>query len=561
MPTHRFPREPQQSPGEIERVLRARRFQWFILGALGVAPYACGGRTGVEDTGISGGEQPVSGGGTAGSSPVAGGGVGGYPTGTGGAGGYAGDWAGAGTGAYPTYGGAGGAPHPTPGPLACENATAVGGGWERCGNGTLHRAQVGVCESNVPRPGLVRTPAGYETAIDAGVILPCREDADCTDDAYGHCEWGQSDFYGTYCEYGCVQDSDCSDGLICVCGQGPVGRCAPATCETDADCGGQGLCADYTMDPGCGGMAFACTTPSDECAVDFDCPSFEMCTLFSGSQHRVCSGAVCVIGRPFLIDGRERLATARERGDWCAELEEASASIDDPELRAAVSRGWIEQGLMEHASVAAFARFSLQLLSLGAPPDLITRAADAMQDEIRHARACFALARRHTGEDVGPGPLSVDGALDCFDLTNVVLDTIAEGCIGETVAALEAAEALSHCEDPAAREVLRRISVEEGRHAELAWQFVSWALETGPESLKERVRGAFIEALAGARREPVHMTPRDRDLLRHGLVSEGLRGPLRAGVLAEVVGPCAKALLEGEGMRPVREAREALAVA
>ena len=43
--------------------------------------------------------------------------------------------------------------------------------------------------------------------------------------------------------------------------------------------------------------------------------------------------------------------------------------------------------------------------------------------------------------------------------------------------ALEAAEALSHCEDSAAREVLQRISVEEGRHAELARQFVSWALE------------------------------------------------------------------------------------
>jgi len=561
MPTQRF--LPQQSPGEIERVLRARRFQWFILGALGVVPYACGGRTGVEDTGISGGEQPVRGGGSGGTL-VSGGGVGGSYTGTGGAGayggrpsygtggagGYAGDWGGAGTGAQP----------PTDA-TACENETAIGGGWMRCGNGMMHRARVGVCESNVPRPDVQLTPGGYEFAIDAGEVLTCREDADCIDNAYGHCEWSNGEFYGTYCEYGCVRDSDCGDGLICLCDGGPVGRCAAATCQSDADCLGQGLCADYITDPGCGGTAFACTGPSDECAVDSDCPSFEMCTRFSGENHRVCSGAVCVIGRPFLIDGRERLAPASERSDWYTELAELSTSVDAPELRAAVARGWVEQGLMEHASVAAFARFSLQLMSLGAPPDLITRAAEAMQDEIRHARACFALARRHTGQDVGPGPLRVDGALDSFDLTSIVLDTIAEGCIGETVAALEAAEALSHCEDAAAREVLQRISVEEGRHAELAWQFVSWALETGPESLKERVRGAFVEALAGARREPVHMTPRDRELLRHGLVSEALREPLRAGVLAEVVGPCAKALLEGVGMRPAREAREALAVA
>ena len=538
---------------DVERTLRARRFQWLILGALGVAPYGCGGRTTVEDADIPGGDPPAQGGSAAGASPGASGAAGAVGfAGDSGAGGRAGDGYGTG-GADTGYG-----PVPT---TVCQNDTTLDGGWLRCDSGMLHRASAGQCDSILPRPEPTVIPPYAQ--VGEGTSLVCHADADCTEAPYGHCEAG---LYvpGTYCAYGCVQDSDCADGQVCLCGNGPVGACHAASCRVDSDCPGQSLCASYIGDNGCGWDQFACQSVQDECAVAADCPVTQGCVLDTSLsvQRRVCIDVACPVpGRPFLIEGRQRLASTCDRGDWCAQLEELSASLADAELSAAVGHGWIEQGLMEHASVAAFARFSLQLLSLGAPPDLVTRAAEAMQDEIRHARACFELARRHTGEQMGPGPLDVNGALDGLDLTNIVLDTIAEGCIGETVAALEAAEALSHCEDMAARAVLRRISVEEGRHAELAWQFVSWALQTGPHSLKERVRSAFSEALAGARREPVRMTQRDRDLLRHGLVSESLRAPLRASVLAEVVGPCAKALLEGVGTRPVRDGREALAVA
>jgi hypothetical protein len=202
---------------------------------------------------------------------------------------------------------------------------------------------------------------------------------------------------------------------------------------------------------------------------------------------------------------------------------------------------------MEHASVAAFARFSLQLLSLGAPAELVSGAASAMQDEIRHARACFELARRHSDEDVGPGPLRIEGALEEMDLCAIVLGTVREGCIGETVAAIEAAEALQHCEDAAARTVLEQIAVEEGRHAELAWRFVAWALEVGPSSLVERVREAFATELASAQPSPEsgleNVGAFDRELARHGLLSAPLRAALRERVLSTIVRPCAEALL------------------
>jgi hypothetical protein len=47
---------------------------------------------------------------------------------------------------------------------------------------------------------------------------------------------------------------------------------------------------------------------------------------------------------------------------------------------------------MEHASVAAFARFTLDLLALGAPADLVQSAQQALGDEIAHAELCFGLA-------------------------------------------------------------------------------------------------------------------------------------------------------------------------
>jgi len=260
----------------------------------------------------------------------------------------------------------------------------------------------------------------------------------------------------------------------------------------------------------------------------------------------------CIVGRPFLIDGAVCLAASAARHDWYpSERTAVAPAVEAGEASsAAIARGWTEQALMEHASVAAFARFALQLLQLGAPAELVERASAAMQDEIRHARACFDLARRHSTQDVGPGPLAVEGALDRMDPASIVLDALREGCIGETVAAIQAAEALSHCEDPAARAVLERIAEEEGKHAELAWRFVAWAIETRPE-LFERVQDAFARELTGVRsggaRGLRDASPADRELARHGLLSAPLRAALRQRVLANVIAPCSEALLDGAG--------------
>ncbi len=515
-------------------------WRWLILASLGVAPSACGGRTGGSGTDQNTAHLEGQAGATATSS---------YPASGGTA--IAG-----GTSGPVDVGSAGGGSPPPSAATDCVLETTLDGNWERCTNGMLHRRELGSCTSALPRAEYSALEfLGYPPGVDSGVQFACLQDQDCTAAPHGHCEVGQG---GPYCAYGCLTDAECSDSQVCSCGP-YIGECIAADCSVDADCGGSSLCGSYESEPSCGGNRFGCQTPQDQCAGNADCGGYGFCVrevtyTDDGAATpieapiRTCATTFCVIGRPFLVDGVERLAPGAVRQDWYSGDAVRAAPADGAcaASSASIAAGWAEQALMEHASVAAFARFALQLLQLGAPAELVERAAAAMQDEIRHARACFDLARRHSLEDVGPGPLAIDGALERMDAETVVLDALHEGCIGETVAALEAAEALQHCEDPAARAVLQRISVEEGQHAELAWRFVAWMLETRPE-LVEPVRDAFARALSGARidrgRGPRTVAAADRHLARHGLLSAPLRAALRDRVLAGVVSPCAEALL------------------
>jgi hypothetical protein len=425
----------------------------------------------------------------------------------------------------------------------CDGDAPLRGGL-RCDGGIIHRETAGACASRWS----TRESISSDDAESLGAVYGygCQGDDQCTLTPYGHCVL---DSTLPTCVYGCRTDDECDSSQLCLCSDSG-GVCVVAQCHTDAECGPQNRCVAYEE---CGDTRFTCESPSDECRADSECPVGENCVgqvSPSGVSHRACQEAACVfVGRPFLIGGAQRSALRTQRSDWRSDFESAPAAPRPiaPELRSALACAWTQQALMEHASVAAFARFALQLLELGAPAQLVAGAASAMQDEVRHAQDCFALARRYADSDVGPGPLSLEGALEGSNATDVVLGTVREGCIGETLAALEAAEALQHCEDAAARPVLQRIVADETRHAELAWRFVAWALETargtprGTE-LMSLVQATFAAELAtGA---GCSIGEFDREMARHGVLSAPVRQALRVRALRDVVAPCAAALLE-----------------
>jgi hypothetical protein len=250
----------------------------------------------------------------------------------------------------------------------------------------------------------------------------------------------------------------------------------------------------------------------------------------------------CAVGRPFLVEGEARTAGLVPRADWLCE--NLTPAVEELSLgdRQALARYWQESALMEHASIAAFSRFVLDLLSLGAPPVLVEQATRAMLDETAHAKACFALAGAYSGEACGPSELTVSGSMDRRTLRDIVQSTVLEGCIGETVAALEAAEALEHASDPAVRRALAQIAEDELRHAALAYRFVRWAIERYGASVQSDVEAAFSAAIA----EHAALAPAASDvggLAAHGLLSPAHRYELRGQVLRDLVAPLVPSLL------------------
>lgn len=251
-------------------------------------------------------------------------------------------------------------------------------------------------------------------------------------------------------------------------------------------------------------------------------------------QHRTGERSWCE-GRPFVVEEEARTAEATARGDWHDAID--VIRLPAP-TRARLAAAWTRDGLYEHASIASFARFVLQLLAVGAPPDLVLAGQAALADEIRHAQACFGLASAFAGAAVGPGPLAIDGALagPC-DLATLASATAIEGCINETTAALMATTAANLAQDPAVHEQLTAIAADERRHAALAWRTVAWALSQGDA----RVRAAVAQAFA---REPMTADEAGEDGLEsHGRLSRRARRAVARKAWREIIAPHAAALL------------------
>ena len=265
-------------------------------------------------------------------------------------------------------------------------------------------------------------------------------------------------------------------------------------------------------------------------------------TMGARACMRGYGGSCCGNGRPFVVDGVLRLAPRTAREDWRATASPETRMLPVA-VRAELARRWAEIGRMEHASVAAFARFVLQLLALGAPHDLIADAQRAIADEATHARLAFGLASAYGGQAIGPGPIDVDGCLDDMSVASFVIGTFVEGCVGETMAAIEALETLDHARDPAVRQVLETIARDEMRHAELAWRTVAWALEALGDAARHALAVALVRADQNIAPEAPACADSGHAWLDHGIVTDALRSQIRQATLSEVVGPLATALL------------------
>ena len=275
-----------------------------------------------------------------------------------------------------------------------------------------------------------------------------------------------------------------------------------------------------------------------------DAPVFDECCY--EVTFKDLRGQSCVIGRPLVDGGQPVIAAARVGGaaaDWAdAEQHPVLAGLS-AEQRRRLSDFWAEAGLMEHASVDAFARVSLDLMALGAPADLLRRTHEAALDEIRHARQSLALASAYRGAPIRPSALpEAAGTSGAVSLVELAVATAREGCIGETLAAVLAAEQLARATDPAVRAVLRGIVRDESRHAELAWATVRWALAEGGLPVREALREVFTHA-EDALPAAVEPLADAQDCAAHGLLGRAQTRRALERALRRVVAPAARALV------------------
>ena len=251
------------------------------------------------------------------------------------------------------------------------------------------------------------------------------------------------------------------------------------------------------------------------------------------------------IRRPFFVGASLRSAESETRTDWCGKAGLPDAGPMDARTRVMLARVWLKDALEEHASVAAFARFAMHLLSLGAPPDLVRAAQRASLDEISHAEACFNLSRRYGGKSTGPARLVVVDAMSGGTVGEIVRLAAEEGCVGETLGALLAREQWAVATDAAAKRILRKIAADEARHAELAWRFVAWAIRRFGEDARNGLRAGIDAGIRGTLAADVRVYDGlDHNAFRaHGrLVCQDARGIAVRGIF-DVVRPCAERAL------------------
>ena len=201
-------------------------------------------------------------------------------------------------------------------------------------------------------------------------------------------------------------------------------------------------------------------------------------------------------GRPFKVDGATRatrsevftIGISDDHASWNTPM--SVSMIENSTYNHDVGIKWLQQAEGEHASIASFARHTLQLMSIGAPSELLEASQAAAIDEIKHAKMCYGLASTFMDKEVIPGVLDVDKSLNELELKDIIRSIIQEGCMEETLAAIEAHYRESLAQDPFVKVALKEIAEDETKHAKLAWDTIGWIAKTHPEYINF-IEGTF----------------------------------------------------------------------
>jgi hypothetical protein len=153
---------------------------------------------------------------------------------------------------------------------------------------------------------------------------------------------------------------------------------------------------------------------------------------------------------------------------------------------------------LEGASILAFRQLARELTTHQAPRRLIVAARRAAQDEVRHTRVTAQLARRFGAKGFEAPSVGKVGARD---LETIATENATEGCVRETFGAAVGTFQALRAQNAIVARAMRRIAVDETRHAILSWQVARWSERKLSPLAVKRVREARSEAVVQLRRE------------------------------------------------------------
>ena len=301
-------------------------------------------------------------------------------------------------------------------------------------------------------------PIAVGAASCGGAIESIATDEDSGPTGYEHPDARAPRDGGTYTDAMLSFDSPGRDQF--------VGDTGPGTCGDDAavlpDSGG--FCFKYVPAP---------------CDVDAAAPlTYEQCKAYCGADSGTAFCSFRNVGGHSAIECTSCAVGRRPEG-YVLAPGTTTSSLGD--YFAVVSE-------LEAASVDAFLILRDELAEHGAPQDLVAGAERAARDEVRHARMTARVAKRNGGAAKAPPTIA---RRPQRSLEEIAVENAIEGCVRETYGAVTAMWQAERAEDPGVRALMKRIAVDETRHAALAWSVSKWMKSQLSEEACARVDQAM----------------------------------------------------------------------
>jgi hypothetical protein len=176
---------------------------------------------------------------------------------------------------------------------------------------------------------------------------------------------------------------------------------------------------------------------------------------------------------------------------------DAATKLDDDARQAAIAE-WTGRMVNEHASSRVFAGLLPQMMRAGVDASFQAATADAVVEELRHARLCAAVVEALGGDARAPLPELDDVPRhdDVEPLEGLLRNMLAVSCLNETVAVALLESNRRLVTESTLRRVLTEILADEVGHSRMGWQMLSHLAPRMNAAMRARLAAFLVPAFA-----------------------------------------------------------------